>query len=72
MTAIDLSYPHWLATAWRWLGRLILPAGRAPATESTPPAPPAAEASLALGVGRRFPIAPERAPLFYRAADESW
>lgn len=72
MTAIDLSHPHWLATAWRWLGRLILPAGRAPVIESAPPALPAAGASLALGVGRRFPIAPERASLFYRAADESW
>ena len=68
MTALDLFYPSWLAAARRRLGR-PLPAGRAPAT---PPALPAAGSGLALGVGRRFPIAPERAPLFYRAADESF
>ncbi len=68
MAAIDLSQSHWLVAARRWLERLFPLAGRAPVT---PAVPPAAETGLALGVGRRFPIAPERAPLFYRAADES-
>ncbi len=57
--------PHvtWLDAVRYWWWRLTRSRRRKTSTLSPSPAP--------TGSGRRFPIAPERAAYFYRAADDA-